>query len=226
MFGPGNCQGINNTAVIGRLTYWFQPRKFGVHEANVKRCVVNNKFRAVNKFEELLGNFGELGFVSQKFIGDAVNRNGLGFNLAIRVDIDVVVSAGKLALHHFHAPDFDDAVTCVRVNTRGFGIQYNLSHCKPSNNIRNSNEATQAPVSPATPRFANSSASSLPGSPACPFTQCQLTWWRAVSLSSSCHRSAFLTGFLADVFQPLRFQPASHSVIPFRTYWESVYSST
>src|SRR5690606_1713026 len=108
----------------------------------------------------------------------------------------------------------------------GFGIQYNLSHCKPSNNIRNSNEATQAPVSPATPRFANSSASSLPGSPACPFTQCQLTWWRAVSLSSSCHRSAFLTGFLADVFQPLRFQPASHSVIPFRTYWESVFSSS
>ncbi len=45
---------------------------------------------------------------------------------------------------------------------------------------------------------------------------------RAAAVSSSRHRSAFLTGFLSAVFQPLRFQPWIHVSMPFFTYCESV----
>ena len=68
-------------------------------------------------------------------------------------------------------------------------------------------------------------ARSLDG-PAWPLTQNHCTWWPRAAESSRCHRSAFLTGFLSRVFQPLRFQTASHSVTPFRKYWLSVYRCT
>ena len=60
---------------------------------------------------------------------------------------------------------------------------------------------------PATPRFASASARSLPGWSLWPFTQCQRIWCCAASVSSSRQSSAFFTGFLSAVFQPLRFQP-------------------
>src|ERR1700749_2222005 len=72
------------------------------------------------------------------------------------------------------------------------------------------------------PRRASASARSLPGSPACPFTHTQLTSCGVIASLSLRHRSSFLTGFLAAVFQPLRCQPSTHLVIPFSRYVLSV----
>ena len=76
------------------------------------------------------------------------------------------------------------------------------------------------------PSRASSSARSFSSWPAWPRTQCQRTSWRARAASSCCHRSAFLTGALAAVRQPLAFQPWIHSLMPFLTYSESVCRST
>lgn len=46
------------------------------------------------------------------------------------------------------------------------------------------------------------------------------------SASSRRHRSAFFTGCLAAVIQPLARQRGTHSVIPRRRYWLSVCSRT
>src|SRR5262249_31418543 len=77
-----------------------------------------------------------------------------------------------------------------------------------------------------TPRFARASARSFSGCPAWPFTQYQLTRCGAAARSRRCHRSTFFTGFLSAVRQPRRFQLGSHSLMPFWTYWESVWTST
>ena len=66
----------------------------------------------------------------------------------------------------------------------------------------------------AMPSRASSSARSFSGWPAWPFTQCQVTLWRFRASSSACHSSAFFTGFLAAVFQPLRFQPSIQPPMP------------
>jgi len=78
------------------------------------------------------------------------------------------------------------------------------------------------PAASSMPRRASASARSLPGSPACPFTHTQLTSCGRIASVSRRHRSSFLTGFLAAVFQPLRCQPWIHLVIPFSTYVLSV----
>jgi len=45
-------------------------------------------------------------------------------------------------------------------------------------------------------------------------------------LSSCCHRSWFFTGLPSLVRQLRRFQPGNHSLMPFCTYCESVWTST
>ena len=78
------------------------------------------------------------------------------------------------------------------------------------------------PAASSMPRRASASARSLPGSPACPFTHTQLTSCGRIASVSLRHRSSFLTGFLAAVFQPLRCQPWIHLVIPSSRYLLSV----
>src|SRR5471032_2569460 len=70
------------------------------------------------------------------------------------------------------------------------------------------------------------SARSLPGWPLWPRTQRHSTVCMACAASSALHRSSFLTGSMAAVFQPRAFQPWIHSLIPFCTYWLSVCSTT
>ena len=53
---------------------------------------------------------------------------------------------------------------------------------------------------------ASASTRSFSGWPLWPFTQCHSTRCGAAASISSCHSSAFLTGFLSDVRQPLRCQ--------------------
>src|SRR5579864_9762725 len=73
---------------------------------------------------------------------------------------------------------------------------------------------------------ARASTRSFSGWPLWPFTQCHSTRCGAAAATSSCHSSAFLTGFLSDVRQPLRCQLWIQRVIPSRTYWLSVLSRT
>src|SRR5574340_1845934 len=87
----------------------------------------------------------------------------------------------------------------------------------------------QLPLLPnicSTPRFASSSARSLPSCPACPLTHTHSTWCCAASASSLRHRSSFFTGFLSAVFQPRFFQLCTHSLMPCCTYFESDRKST
>ncbi len=76
--------------------------------------------------------------------------------------------------------------------------------------------------SDSTPRFASSSARTLPGVAACPLTQCHSMSCCATARSSCCQRSAFLTGLRSAVFQPFRFHAWIQVWMPFLTYWESV----
>src|SRR5690349_16336944 len=81
-------------------------------------------------------------------------------------------------------------------------------------------------VCSAAPRLASASARSFPGLPSCPLTHRQSMRWRRAASSSARQRSTFLTACLSAVFQPLLFQLWIHSVMPLRTYWLSVNSST
>ena len=89
---------------------------------------MDDQLCTLDELKELVGNLRKLWLVGQKFIGDTVNGDSLRFYLPLRVNVYVIVATGQLAFDHFHTTNFDNAVTFVRINTRGFGIQYDLSH--------------------------------------------------------------------------------------------------
>src|SRR5437879_2412933 len=67
--------------------------------------------------------------------------------------------------------------------------------------------------------------------PACPFTHSHVMSWPAVAASSSCHKSWFKISLVPEspffrLRHPCAFHCGSHSVIPLRTYWESVITVT
>src|SRR5690606_5053437 len=125
-----------------------------------------------------------------------------------------VVAAGT-PLKQFHAADFDHAVALLPFQAGGFGIKDDLAHGLP-----------QLLPALARTRMASSRASwstrSLSGSPEWPFTQRQSMRCRCVAACSRSHRSRFLTASPPAVFQLRRTQPGIHSVMPWRTYCESV----
>ncbi len=129
---PRHRQGICDGTDIGRLEVESKLAELVVHEAHVKRRVVGDQLSAPDKVEELVGNLAKRGFVAQELVGNPVNLNGFRVHQPIRLDIDVVVVTGELAVDHLHTADFDDAVAKVNraatgIHTCGFGIQDDLA---------------------------------------------------------------------------------------------------
>src|SRR5262245_20453955 len=123
----------------------------------------------------------------------------------------MVGASGRPAIDELDATDFDDAVAQVGLEARGFRIEDNLSHGR-----------RVYPSMASIAWLASRSTRSLPGTPECPFTQCHSMLCAAASSSSRCHRSWFLTGLRSAVRQPFAFHPVIQSLMPRRTYSESV----
>ena len=70
-------------------------------------------------------NVGKKGLVREKFGRKTVHLHDLFGDVALGVEVDVVVVLGfvrERAADDLHAADFDDAIALVGLNARGFGI--------------------------------------------------------------------------------------------------------
>ena len=105
-----------------------QTRKFRIHHANIECGVVNHQLCTGNKFTKLVSHLSKHGRTGlyQPLVGNAVNFLCFCINIALRVDVLMVVTPGQLALNDLHAADFNDAVSLT--NTGCFSIQHHLSH--------------------------------------------------------------------------------------------------
>src|SRR5690606_34286190 len=163
-------------------------------------------------------HFPEARLAHQKFVGDAVHRDGALVHFAIGLQVDMEMPTGQTPPHQLHTADFDDAVAVAYRHTGGFGVEYDAAHALLS--------CPYVLFAMTTPRLASWSARSLPGCPMWPRTHSQVTSWRLTCSSSCCQRSTFFTGCLLAVFQPRFFQLGSQSWMPCITYWESVTRRT
>src|SRR5690606_22369927 len=128
--------------------------------------------------------------------------------LAFGMDVLVPGAPGGTALDQLHAADLDDAVALAPVQARGFGIEDDLAHQRLLNFMASLRAST--------------STRSLSGSPECPFTQPHSMRCRPVAACRRSQRSRSFTGSPPAVFPPRRIQLRLHSVLPWRTYCESV----
>src|SRR5438445_1349486 len=189
-----------------------EPAQLQIQEFDVESRVVDHQLRALDVVEELRHDLAKLGFVLEELVGDAVHLERALLALALRIDVAVEVVSRDASAQDLDTAQFDDPVAETCVEAGGFGVEHDAAH--------------EIQPSDSTPRLASASARSFSGCPACPFTQCHAMRCSLARRSSSRHRSKFFTGFLSAVRQPRRFQSCSHSLMPFWTYCESVYTAT
>ena len=89
---------------------------------------MDDQFGIGDEFAQLGSHVAKLRLISQKLQRDAVHALGVRVDFALRMHVQVQIAAGELAVHHFQAGKFDDAVALVRIQPGSFGIENNLAH--------------------------------------------------------------------------------------------------
>ena len=116
-------QGIDDRAICCYLAIFNTDQfKLMVDKTNIKRCVVNDQLRTIGKRQQVIGNFRKTRLVTQKFFGNTVNLQRTLLYVALRIEVDMVLTACQLPVNQFQCADFNDAVTLPGVKTGGFSI--------------------------------------------------------------------------------------------------------
>jgi hypothetical protein len=102
--------------------------QFLLQELHVKRCVVDDQFRAAYVLYEFRRNFPKPGLVQQELIADAVHSHRPLFAGALRIEIVMEVIIGGTAIEQLEAADFDYPVAQFGVQPGGLRIKNDLAH--------------------------------------------------------------------------------------------------
>ena len=84
--------------------------------------------RVADELEEPVHDLGEHGLLGQKLLGQAVDRAGVLGHVALGIEVAVKMIAGRDVVQQLDAADLDHPMTVVRVQTRGLGIEHDLTH--------------------------------------------------------------------------------------------------
>src|SRR6218665_1044965 len=105
------------------------PRQFQflVQKTDIEGGVVDDQFGPLQVLQDVVDQFGKPGFVFQELIADAMDLQRIFVAVPARVEVQVQVVAGELAVEQFDAAEFDDAVATVGRQARGFGVQNDLT---------------------------------------------------------------------------------------------------
>ena len=97
--------------------------QLGIQKAHVERRVVNDQLSATDVLQEIVGDFGKLGFVFKVLEADAMHLGGALIDFALGMNAFVESIARDPTADHFHAGDLDDAMPLSRIEAGGLGIE-------------------------------------------------------------------------------------------------------
>ena len=126
MAPPGELQRIEHLLVADRRQ--AEALELHVDEAHVERRIVDDQRRIPDEIHEIVGEVGEEGLVGQKFLGQAVDVEGLRRHVALWIDVDVIGLARGNVVHQLDAADLHQPVAAARVKAGRFGIEHDLAH--------------------------------------------------------------------------------------------------
>ena len=102
---------------------------------------MDNQLRRSDEFEEAVGNLVKGRLVRQELGRKPVYFDGTGIDIPLRVDIDMVLLAGRRLVDEFERADLDDPVAVCRVDAGGFGIEDDFTHCRGHSLFRSQDHA-------------------------------------------------------------------------------------
>ena len=89
---------------------------------------MNDQFGVSYELQEFLRNRFENWLVAEEVIAQTVHFKCLLRHCTFWIDVLVVCPSGGHMIEQFHAADFYDAITFVRIKTGRFRVHYNLTH--------------------------------------------------------------------------------------------------
>ena len=107
------------------------PLQLGIDEAHVEGSVVDDEGVVRDEFEKGVRHLREFRLVREKLCGEAVNAEGAFGHVALGIDIGVEELSRRDVIEKFETADFDQPVTILRADARGFGIEHDLAHVFP-----------------------------------------------------------------------------------------------
>ena len=102
--------------------------QFRIQEADIERCVVNDKTRVANEGQKIFRDFSKRWLVLEEFLGQAVHRKSFGRNIALGIEITVKRLAGRNPIDQFNAADFYQAMALIGIEPGCFRIEDDLTH--------------------------------------------------------------------------------------------------
>jgi hypothetical protein len=108
-----------------------QPRQLGIDEGKVELGVMDDQPVIADERRQLVDDRRErlLGF--QELGGEPVHQQRLRRHVALWIDVAVKAPSGGHVVHQFETGDLDDAVSVVRVEPGGLGVDHDLAHHFP-----------------------------------------------------------------------------------------------
>ena len=105
-----------------------QALQLRVEERDVERRVVNHQLRAVDELEQLVDDVREARLLREEFVGDAVHVLRGAVDQPVGSQVAMELAAGLAPIHQLDAADLDDAMSLLRLQPRGFGVEDDLAH--------------------------------------------------------------------------------------------------
>ncbi len=98
-----------------------------IKEADIERRVVDDQLRALDEFEQVFHDVGELRLVRQHLVGDAVHLHRALVDLAPGIDVLLIAVIARPPVDQLHAADFNDPVALGRFEAGGFSVENYLA---------------------------------------------------------------------------------------------------
>src|SRR6185503_4895621 len=99
-----------------------------IQELDVEVGVVDDELGARHELQELARDVRKLRLRGEELVLDAVHLERAAVDLALGVDVAMEAVLRWSAVDELHAPDLDDSVAGTRLETRGFGVEDDLTH--------------------------------------------------------------------------------------------------
>ena len=103
-------------------------RQFRIHERDVERRVVDDQLGVGHELTQLVEDVGEARLAAEEFGREAVHLHRTRIDGAIRTQVTVELPARSPPVHELDRADLDDAVTELRLEAGGFGVEDDLAH--------------------------------------------------------------------------------------------------
>ena len=104
--------------------------EFRVEELDVERRVVDDHLGVLHERQQVVDDLGELRLVLEEVAGEAVHRERALVAVALGIDVLVKAAFGDAPADDLDAADLDDAMAFLGLETRGLGVQHDLSHAR------------------------------------------------------------------------------------------------